>query len=194
VVTQPVSLLLRITEILERCGIPYAVGGSMASSQHGEPRATGDVDILVDLPPGKVSALVKALRPDFDVWEDSVQEAVARRSSISLLHVEWLTKVDLYVSGRSPLDPHALGRRRGYVLHGDPARPVYFVSPEDSVLQKLERYRLSGGVLERQLRDVAGVLKVQGRDLDLSYLRRTADMLGLRPLLEQALVDAGLEG
>ena len=69
---------------------------------------------------------------------------------------------------------------------------VWFTSPEDTILRKLDWFRRSGGVLERQLRDVAGVLKACGEDLDLTYLRAAAVSLALDEQLERSLEEAGL--
>ena len=40
------TVTLKVTEALEALGIPYFVGGSLASSLHGVPRATKDVDLV----------------------------------------------------------------------------------------------------------------------------------------------------
>jgi hypothetical protein len=85
------------------------------------------------------------------------------------------------------------------VIATDPERTAYVASAEDTVLTKLEWYRMGGedfgelsrAVSEQQWRDVLGVLKVQGERLDLAYLRRWAAALSVADLLEQALAQAG---
>ena len=43
------EITLHVTGVCERMGVPYAVVGSLASSFHGIPRATQDVDIIASL-------------------------------------------------------------------------------------------------------------------------------------------------
>ena len=52
---------LAATRVLERLGIPYLVGGSVASTLYGEPRTTMDVDLAVQLAPAQVALLDRAL-------------------------------------------------------------------------------------------------------------------------------------
>ena len=50
---------------LDRLEIHYMVGGSGASSTHGQWRATGDIDIVVNLSREDVKELVAELATDF---------------------------------------------------------------------------------------------------------------------------------
>jgi hypothetical protein len=72
-------------------------------------------------------------------------------------------------------------------------RPFNMASPEGTILNKLEWYRMGGEVSDRQWNDILGVLKVQGTSLDMVYLQRWAANLNVTDLLERALVDAGLK-
>jgi len=193
-ITDPVRLLTEVAEILERCGVPYAVGGSVASSRYGEFRATNDIDIGVDLTFGTLRPLHAALAGKFYVDFDAMLDAFQRASSFSVIHLELVLKIDFFVLGQGLFERSMLARRAALTLSPDAARAVAFVSAEDIILQKLRWYRLSEGALERQLRDVAGVYKLQGARLDLAYMRRMATSIGLSDLLEKSLRDAGLPG
>jgi hypothetical protein len=65
-------------------------------------------------------------------------------------------------------------------------RSIHFSSPEDTILQKLNRYRLGGSVSNQQWNDVQGVLKIQGLALDFEYMERCAAFLNIADLLQQA--------
>lgn len=81
-------------------------------------------------------------------------------------------------------------RRQEHPIAPDDPSRVYFASPEDTVLQKLDWYRKGNEVSERQWGDVLGVLSVQGDAFDLAYARMWAPDLGVLDLLERALTEA----
>lgn len=188
---EPVAVTLLVIEALEALDVPYLIGGSLASAVHGVARTTVDVDLVADLRPEHAERLAQALSDAFYVDTEAIQDAIRRRSSFNVIHLETMFKVDVFVCKQRPFDQAQFERRTTQVIATDPERTAYVASAEDTVLTKLEWYRMGGEVSERQWRDVLGVLKVQGERLDLAYLRRWAGALGIADLLEQALAQAG---
>jgi len=184
-VTDPISIALLVTAALDACRVPYTVGGSLASSFSGEPRASIDADILVEMTAPQVGPFLDALGEEFYADADALHRAVATHSSANLIHRPSGIKVDLFVSG-TLLEARQLQRRRRIQVASDPERFLYVHSPEDILLQKLQWYRLGGEVSEQQWRDVLSIILVQGARLDRGYLATTAAMVGLSDLLERA--------
>jgi hypothetical protein len=188
---EPIAVTLELAEGLEALGLNYVVGGSIASSLHGIPRATQDIDIVVVLWGKDVEGFVARFESSFYVDRDMVMDAIRRRASFNIIHLATMYKVDIFIADRSDLVHEELDRRLAIDL-GEPPRRVWVCSAEDIVLQKLDWYEQGNRISDRQWTDVIGVMKVQGQKLDLAYLRRWADTKGLRELLDKALHEAGL--
>ncbi len=183
-------IILFVTQTLEQIGVAYAVGGSLASSLHGVMRSTLDVDIVADMRLEHIAPLVAALAEEFYADDEMMREAIKRHSSFNLIHYETAFKVDIFVCKLRPFDQMQLERRRTSVIANDPERSIYVTSPEDTVLAKLEWYRLGGEVSDRQWRDILGVLKTRAGELDLDYLHTWARELKVSDLLERVLQEA----
>jgi hypothetical protein len=191
--TDPISLALDIAVIFNDLCIPYLVGGSVASSLMGEPRATEDVDIVADLTIDKLILLLQALQPRFYVSEDAVRDAIRFKRSFNLIDNDSLGKVDIFVLKDNPFPQIEFQRRRSQLVRQNPDQLLVLPTPEDIILQKLVWYRMTKNESQRQWRDVLGVMKLQGDRLDLEYLQKWAEELSLSDLLETASTESGLE-
>jgi hypothetical protein len=183
----PLAIASLVARALEDLGVPYFVGGSLASTLHGDPRFTRDADLVAELQPHHAEPLARALAGAFYVDAESIRGAIARRGSFNAIHLATAFKVDVFVSKRRPFERSELARR-------EPARgedyDVYVSSAEDTVLAKLDWYRQGGEVSDQQWRDILAVLTVQKDRLDPEYLRTWADALEVRDLLERALAES----
>jgi len=184
-----IAVALRVGEAIESAGGAYFVGGSLASSLQGEPRATNDIDLVIDVPVDRIADLVDALGDDFEVDVDMLRDALLNARSCNIFYLPTVVKLDLFAVGRSPFDGSEFARR-SRVLVRPPAGTLVMKSPEDTVLRKLLWYVDGGRISERQWRDVVEVLRVSGPVLDRSYLESWADQLHLTELLERAIGEA----
>lgn len=189
--SESTRITLLVTHALEQIGIPYALGGSLASSLHGVMRSTLDADILADMQIEHIPALIAALSKEFYTDDEMMKDAINHRSSFNLIHYETAFKVDIFIRKLRAFDQMQLARRKRSVIATDPEESVYVVSPEDIVLAKLEWYRLGGETSDRQWRDILGVLKTRAGELDLDYLREWAAELKVTDLLDRALKETG---
>lgn len=186
----PLVVTMLVARALEALGIDYFIGGSLASGVYGLGRATMDADLVAPLREEHVEAFVDLLGPDFYADPEMIHEAIRLRRSFNLIHLPTMFKVDVFIPDSSPFSREQLRRRRRETLDPSTGEGAFFSAPEDLILAKLEWFRQSGS--ERHWQDVLGIIKTQCDRLDLAYLRRWADVLGLRAELERALVEGGL--
>jgi Nucleotidyl transferase AbiEii toxin, Type IV TA system len=181
------QVLLEVTRVLDELEVPYVVGGSLASSLHGIPRSTQDADLVAALRTDHIQSLIGRVEGVFYLSPERVETAVRRRTSFNMIHLKTMIKVDLFVFSETPLAKQEMARRQILPIPGEPAAQLQVASPEDTILQKLLWYRKGGGVSERQWNDI------QGKALDLDYLKEWAKRSGIEDLLAQVFADSGME-
>ena len=163
---------------LERGEIDYMLAGSFASTFHGSPRTTHDIDVLISPTRDRLDQVVRGLDPDlYYVSDIAVEEAWQRRGMFNGVHYESGWKVDLILRKERAFSWTEFERRVRVDLAG---LAVWMATAEDTIVAKLEWAKAGGS--ERQLRDVAGILDVSGDRLDRVYIDRWITDLGLSDL------------
>ena len=182
-----IEVTLKVVRVFEELHIAYHIGGSLASSSFGVPRATLDADLVADIKPAHASIIFQLLKEEFYVDVEMILEAIEHQSSFNIIHLDTMFKVDIFVLKDRLFDRQAFTRRFEKNISEDTSEKLFFATPEDIVLKKLEWYKAGGEVSERQWNDVIGVLKIQRMRLDMAYLKRWAEVLGISNLLKKAL-------
>jgi hypothetical protein len=160
---------------LERLGVRYYLGGSVAGSSYGYSRMTQDVDVVAELRMEHVKPLVDALRQEHYVNADTVADAVVGRSCFNLIHNKTFFKIDVFASQNRDYNRAAFQRIIFKPLISEDQTTEFFVaSAEDVILSKLEWYRLCNEASDRQWTDIVKILAVQQDRVDREYMRKWA--------------------
>ena len=180
------DLLRFVVSVLERLGLRYFVTGSTVTIFYGEPRFTNDIDVVVDLPVDAVAEFCRQFPDDeFYVSAEAARDAVARHSMFNIIHPHSGLKVDVIIPVPSEFNQSRFARARRVRAGED--WDASFSSPEDAILKKMEFHRDGGS--DKHLRDIAGVLRTSGNEVDTAYIDRWAITLGLtgvwRAILER---------
>jgi hypothetical protein len=170
------SFLARVATALEGAGIPYMLAGSFASSYHGAPRATQDIDIIVDPTFDSLDRFLAALQGE-DIYLDAdiAREEFRRRGQFNVIDGATAWKVDVIFRKARAFSVAEMSRRVPAVVLGV---AVFVATAEDTVLAKLEWAKL--GESERQRRDVQALLEAKRGSLDLGYIEKWLDELDVR--------------
>ena len=177
---------------LDEIGVRWFVGGSLASSVHGIPRATLDADIIADLRPRDVKPLILSLGDHWYADELAMRDAIANRSSFNLIHLQTAMKVDVFLPKLRRFESGQFTRARRIPIAEGSSLETPVCSAEDIIVAKLEWFRLGQETSERQWSDIIGVLRINAGRLDMALLRDSADELGVVDLLLTVLSDAGV--
>ena len=179
--TSAADFLSRLAERLNAAEIPYMLSGSFASSYHGVPRTTQDLDLVIDPTGAALESLLNALpEDDYYVSRETAGSALRRRGQFNVIDLSSGWKADLIIRKNRPFSRTEFERRcPGNVLGTE----VSIATAEDTVLAKLEWAVKAES--ERQLRDVAGVLAVS-QNLDVEYLEHWVRELDLHDVWERA--------
>ena len=173
--------LAAITAALERLGITHMIAGSFASTYHGVPRTTHDIDIVIDCDRNTLLQFVRALPSErFYVSEEAALQAYRDRTMFNVIDKAAGWKIDLVLRKDRAFSREELARRTPATISGV---EVPVATAEDTILTKLEWAQASGS--ERQIADVRGILDNQGDRLDIDYIERWAVQLGIDALWRQ---------
>jgi len=180
--------LRQIVRELDRAGIEHMLAGSFASSFHGDPRTTNDIDLVIDCDRASLDRFVGGLDPTlFYVSGQAAEAAWGRRGQFNVVLLESGWKADLILRKDRAFSREEFTRREPAEIAGI---RVWLASAEDTIIAKLEWAQ--AGESERQLRDVVGILEMRTGELDLAYVERWVRELHLGALWERARARAHL--
>lgn len=177
--------LAAIVDHLARASIPFMLTGSFASGVHGEPRATQDIDMVIDPGADALDRFLAGLdRHRYYVSDDGARRALDQRDMFKVIDLVRDWKIELMLRKDRPYSRIEFERREVVEVQGV---RLALTTAEDTILSKLERSKVSGS--ERQARDIAGILRISS-NLDWTYLPHWAEVLGVAEDLRRAEMDA----
>jgi len=149
----------------------------------GRPRATFDIDIVVQIKEPSIKQLIEMLSKISEfgyIDEDAAKEAIQRNGEFNFIDPQTGVKVDFWVA-----DKKSIYEYDRIIKKDIDGQKVNFISPEDLVLSKLRWYKISPS--SRHLEDVQSVLKISNKIIDKKYLKKMAVKLDLSEELRSLL-------
>jgi hypothetical protein len=181
------DVLVRIKSALNASGVAFMLSGSFASAYYGAPRSTQDIDFVIAASPGQLRAFVQSLPSDrYYVDLDEALEAHKRQSMFNVVDLGTGWKIDFIIRKSRAFSLEEFGRRQLVNVHDT---PLFVASAEDVVIAKLEWSKLAQS--QRQIEDVAAILRARWGSLDDSYVEKWIAELGLKKEWRDAQHAAG---
>jgi hypothetical protein len=180
------GFLKLVLAALKASKVDYMIGGAIAEWAWGEPRATQDLDVVINLPIKSIGKLSRELeKRDMLVPADIILDTIAEhRADIPLnaIHMYSGLKADLYLMREGDALRQSAFKRRVLVDYGSPIGKVFVHAPEDLIIYKLMYLGLSGQ--PKHARDIAAIMKANKGNLELKYIEEWVAQLGLGAVWE----------
>jgi len=180
-IINPEKFLLEVTKILTELKIDYFITGGFAVSVWGRPRTTADIDIVIKIIEPKIAPLTQALKKISRagyINEDIAKDAARKRGEFNFIDPDTGLKVDFWITKDDKLGQLEFSRKIEKQID---SQKVYFISPEDLILNKLKWYKQTES--NRHLEDVESIFKISGKKLDKEYLKQQTDRLGFLEII-----------
>jgi hypothetical protein len=178
----PNEFLRNIIEKLQQAGIDYVICGSVAASFYGITRSTMDTDIIIDPTKEKLTKFIELLGNKYYVSSEAAFDALKEGAMFNVIDIDSSCKADLIIRKQTDFSDEEFRRKRKEKLLG---KELYILSPEDSILSKLDWAKESRS--ETQYRDVMTILDAGTGQLDMKYLIKWAKILKVEDDLKQCV-------
>ena len=166
--TDQAKLLTTISSFLEKHHIPYMITGAWSAIFYGRPRASHDIDFVIELDNRdlqKIFGVFEKLKDEFLVQPESIKSAISHCSMFNIIHLPTMLKIDFWILTDDEFDQLRFKRRKKADILD---HSMEMATPEDTIIQKLKWYRM--GQIEKHLVDAAFVYQIQNKNLDKKYL------------------------
>ena len=175
-----------VVGILDRADVPYMLTGSLAAAYYAVPRATQDLDVVIEAERSGIERVVHGLRiAGLYVEQEAALEAQKVQGQFNAIDPSSGWKVDLIVRKDREYSQVEFGRRRQVRLLDV---EVGIASLEDVLISKLEWSEIVGSALQRA--DVLQLLQRRWGEIDHSYVETWVGTLGLEDAWDRVCREA----
>jgi len=168
------EFVMLVLGALEAADVPYLIGGAVAAWAWGEPRATRDLDLVIQIPNGAEVKLSEELeKRDMLLPAEIIQDRVKDRRGddhLNAIHATSGYKADLYLVKEGDRFRNEAFSRRVLVDLGPGLGELYLHTPEDLIIYKLMYFNVSQQT--KHVSDIASIVQTVGDRLDTYYIQK----------------------
>lgn len=179
------DILLNIAKAFNKLKIAYLLTGSFAVSYYGLPRATHDIDFIIEIHKenlNKLKSFLNKLGKEYQFDLSDLENPSLSAFQFNIYHPETGIKVDLWMVKDSNFEKSKFRRRKEIIID---KTKIPVISAEDLILNKLLWSKEIAS--EKHLNDCKGIIQIQGEKLDYKYLKIWAIKLKVNKQSVEAL-------
>lgn len=177
-------------KLLNKAKFPYMITGAYAVSYYGEPRATHDLDIVMEISRTDVDKICRIFGAGgYEFDRNMIENAATYHSHFTVIHSDSNLRIDFWMVRNKNEDRARFARRRKIKLFD---LPTAMISPEDIILVKLKWFAESKNI--KHFNDAAGIIRVQQGKLDFPYIAEWLETLGIKGFWRKACSEAKKAG
>jgi len=167
------NLLRVITNTLDEQNVPYMLSGSLALTLYAIPRATRDIDLIVELQDKHVNSFVQAIKGKFYFHEPTIKDEIRRQGMFNIIHLDSSYKIDFIIRSEQPFEVEKFQRRQQIDFLGV---KVWVITLEDLIISKLNWIQQLESELQK--RDIQSLLANPAADR--GYITKWCKKLNLK--------------
>ncbi|MEO0103665.1 MAG: hypothetical protein ABIK40_05265 [candidate division WOR-3 bacterium] len=174
------EVIKKVINILDKLNIPYLLTGALSVVYYGEPRATHDIDLVIQIKEDDITLLMKGFQDNFFIDEESIRNALKERSMFNAVHKDTNFKVDFWILTEDKFNKEMFNRRVKRNILGI---EIYLPTPEDVIINKLEWFKMSN--IDKHYYDALSVYCVQKDNLDIEYIKNCCKAKSILEIFER---------
>ena len=166
------KLLHEISQMLNGLQIPYMLTGSLAYNLYAIPRATRDIDMIIEIQQTDVMRFLQAIQGKYYFYEPTIIEEIKRHGLFNIIHLESSYKIDFIVRSDDIFEIAKFKERNAIEFEGN---KLYVISLENLIISKLRWIQLLESELHK--RDIETLLK--SPNVNIEYIKQWCKKLNL---------------
>ena len=152
----------------------------------GHIRTTMDIDIVIQVPVNKINPFLSSVKEEAYVDEQGAIESIADRSMFNIINNETCFKVDIIPLNEK--DEYEIENFKNRIKVNFQNKEIFVAGPEGLIISKLLWSKSAGGS-ERQLKDCMSIYALNREKLNLDYLKKWVQKLGIEEDFNKLTLD-----
>ncbi|NJK87634.1 MAG: hypothetical protein HC906_18330 [Bacteroidales bacterium] len=160
-----VGFLREVVSLLDNGKLPYLISGSLAYNFYAVPRATRDIDVIIEMGEKDIDFFIFNLKNKYYFNKSAIEDAVHRKNMFNIIHFESGYKLDIILLSDDLFEKNKFSRKVKIQYENDLF--LWIITAEDLIISKLRWIQQLESNLHKN--DIKQLLLYPGLNMDYIY-------------------------